>query len=85
MDKIEKRVLKAIAKSIKELDKANYNESTVLTGENVRRQMFARNKLINIIFDCGYELEHVTYRLIKSTHKRPLFNEKENSIAKAKL
>ncbi len=85
MDKVETNTLRAIAKSIKELDKANYNESSVLTEKNVRRQMFARNKLINIIFDCGYELEHVTYRLVKSLHKRPLFNEKENSIAKTEL
>lgn len=64
--------LKAIAKAIRSLDEGGKVNPTLPTSFNDTRRDSARKNLINILFSSGYELEHDTYKLIKSTHKRPL-------------
>jgi hypothetical protein len=73
--RIDIAAMKAIGKAIKELDQYHYNKTTVGIIDNDKRITLARNKLINVLFSCGYELQHNTYRVVKSISKRELMPE----------
>lgn len=61
--------LKPIAKAIKELDSEFTTKSELGSFTNVKRKRDAREKLINIIFSNGFQLDK-TYRLKKNTNKK---------------
>jgi len=72
MKNVDYTAMRHIAKAIKSIDEITKNETVVKSDTNVWRVEEARRHLINTIFNCGYELQHKTYRVIKSTSKRQL-------------
>lgn len=72
MGSVDYRSMQRIAKAIRELDEIPSDDNYLKSDGNVQRLDEARRNLINILFNCGYELQYKTYRVIKSTHKRQL-------------
>lgn len=72
MNKVNYPSLQRIAKAIKTLDEVPKTENTLNSDTNVWRVEEARRHLMNTLFNCGYELQYKTYRVIKSTNKRAL-------------
>jgi hypothetical protein len=70
--KTQLEVLKQTAKAIKCLDAIGFANQSL---EDKKRLQSARAKMINVIFENGYELQQSSYRLIKSKVARELLQE----------
>jgi hypothetical protein len=66
------KVMRKIAKIIRELDTYHSWVGNLGSDENVKRENVARKNLVNILFSNGYELQQGTMRLIKSKSPRKL-------------
>lgn len=72
---MEKEVLNKILQTVKSID--SIPPYSGLNPVDLERVTFARNMLMNIIFENGFEISYETRRLIKSTTKRKLLPEKK--------